>query len=145
MEPTKLKNAVELVIGSSGITSDTKEVVDAVKKLKDKDPKWFEGVTGEYSKLVAQGRQALEKFDLPLVGKLMDKNHSLLQEITVSNEVLDSMVLISRKAGALGAKVTGTGRGGNMIALTPGAKLRDKVASALQAAGYEVWKTTIGA
>jgi mevalonate kinase len=55
------------------------------------------------------------------------------------------MVVISRKAGALGAKVTGTGRGGNMIALTPGMKLRDKVASALQAAGYEVWKTTIGA
>lgn len=145
MDTTKLKNAVELVIGSSGITSDTKEVVDAVKKLKDKDPKWFDGIINEYSELVAKGRQALEKFDLPLVGKLMDKNHTLLQEITVSNDVLDSMVVISRKAGALGAKVTGTGRGGNMIALTPGVKLRDKVASALQAAGYEVWKTTIGA
>jgi mevalonate kinase len=145
MDSTRLKKAVELVIGSSGITSDTKEVVDAVKKLKDKDPKWFDGIIGEYSKLVVQGRQALEKFDLPLVGKLMDKNHTLLQEITVSNEVLDSMVAISRKAGALGAKVTGTGRGGNMIALTPGVKLRDKVASALQSAGYEVWKTTIGA
>jgi mevalonate kinase len=145
MDTTKLKNPVELVVGSSGITSDTKVVVDAVKKLKDKDPKWFDGIVGEYSKLVAQGRQALEKFDLPLVGKLMDKNHTLLQEITVSNDVLDTMVAISRKAGALGAKVTGTGRGGNMIALTPGVKLRDKVASALQAAGYEVWKTTIGA
>jgi mevalonate kinase len=144
MEPTKLKNPVELVIGSSGITSDTKEVVDAVRKLKDKDPKWFDGIIAEYSKLVAQGRQALEKYDLPLVGKLMDKNHSLLQAITVSNEALDTMVAISRKSGALGAKVTGTGRGGNMIALTPGAKLRDKVANALQAAGYEVWKTTIG-
>lgn len=144
MEPTKLKNPVELVIGSSGITSDTKEVVDAVRKLKDKDPKWFDGIVAEYSKLVAQGRQALEKYDLPLVGKLMDKNHSLLQEITVSNDVLDTMVEISRKSGALGAKVTGTGRGGNMIALTPGTKLRDKVANALQAAGYEVWKTTIG-
>jgi mevalonate kinase len=145
METTKLKNSVELVIGNSGITSDTKEVVDAVRKLKDKDPKWFDGIIEKYSRLVAQGRQALEKFDLPLVGKLMDKNHSLLQEITVSNEVLDSMVAISRKAGALGAKVTGTGRGGQMIALTPSMKLRDKVANALQAAGYEVWKTTIGA
>jgi mevalonate kinase len=145
MEPTKLKRPVELVIGSSGITSDTKEVVDAVKKLKDKDPKWFDGITSEYSELVAQGRQALEKFDLPQVGKLMDNNHTLLQKITVSNDVLNSMVAISRKAGALGAKVTGTGRGGNMIALTPGAKLRDKVAGALQEAGYEVWKTTIGA
>ena len=55
------------------------------------------------------------------------------------------MVGTCRKAGALGAKVTGTGRGGNIIALTPGKQLRDKVASALQAAGYEVWKTTIGA
>jgi mevalonate kinase len=145
MDTIKLKNTVELVIGSSGITSDTKEVTDAVKKLRDKDPKWFDGIIGEYSKLVAQGRQALEKFDLPLVGKLMDKNHSLLQEITVSNDTLDSMVVISRKAGALGAKVTGTGRGGQIIALTPGVKLRDKVASALEGAGYEVWKTTIGA
>ena len=145
MDTIKLKNPVELVIGSTGITSDTKEVVGEVKKLKDKDPKRFDSIIKEYLQIVSQGRQALEKADLILVGKLMDKNHKLLQDITVSNAVLDKMVEIARKAGAVGAKLTGTGRGGNMIALTPGTKLRDKVASALQSAGYEVWKTTIGA
>ena len=54
------------------------------------------------------------------------------------------MVQIARDAGALGAKVTGTGRGGNINVLTPGADLQDKVYNALKDAGYAAWKTKIG-
>jgi mevalonate kinase len=74
----------------------------------------------------------------------MNENHKLLQELTVSNEVLDKMVKIARDAGALGAKVTGTGRGGNINVLTPGKELQDKVYNALTDAGYPAWKTKIG-
>ena len=82
--------------------------------------------------------------ELERVGRLMDKNHNLLQKITVSNDVLDEMVKLARDNGALGAKVTGTGRGGNIIALTPGSDLQDNVYSALKDAGYPAWKTLIG-
>ena len=61
-----------------------------------------------------------------------------------TNEVLDNMVKLARDSGALGAKVTGTGRGGNIIALTPSADLQDKVYNALKDAGHPAWKTLIG-
>ncbi len=145
IETIKLEKPFELVIASSGMTANTKDVVDDVRKLKEKDPEWFEGIVKEYQEVVKEGREALDKIDLERIGELMDKNHTLLQEITVSNNVLDKMVKIAKDAGALGAKLTGTGRGGNMIALTPGSELQDRVAHALENAGYSVWKTTIGA
>jgi mevalonate kinase len=54
------------------------------------------------------------------------------------------MQKIALKAGAFGAKLTGTGRGGLLIALTPGEKLQDKVAAALEKAGFACKKTKIG-
>ena len=126
------------------MTASTKEVVGDVRKLKEQKPEWFEGIIKEYQEVLKEGRETLEKGDFQRVGQLMDKNHELLQKITVSNDVLDKMVKIAKDAGAFGAKVTGTGRGGNMISLTPGTALQDKVAKALQDAGYVVFKTQVG-
>lgn len=50
----------------------------------------------------------------------MDENHSYLQDLDVSSTELDTMVEAARAAGALGAKLSGGGRGGNMIALVGG-------------------------
>ena len=61
-----------------------------------------------------------------------------------TEKVLDKMVEIAKDAGALGSKVTGTGRGGNINALTPGIELQEKVYKALTDAGYAAWKTKIG-
>ncbi|MHA2306704.1 MAG: hypothetical protein ACXACU_15085, partial [Candidatus Hodarchaeales archaeon] len=108
------------------------------------NPEWFERIVDEYQHVVKQGREALENMTLDRVGELMNKNHELLQKVTVSNEVLDKMVKIAREAGALGAKVTGTGRGGNINVLTPDSGLQDKVFQALKDAGYAAWKTKIG-
>lgn len=144
METIKLKTPVELVIASSGMTANTKDVVADVRKKKDENPEWFENIVKEYKDVISEGRKALESADFQKVGELMNKNHELLKEITVSNDVLDKMVNIARDAGALGAKVTGTGRGGNMISLTPGTEIQNKVAKALEDAGHRVWKTIIG-
>ena len=144
METIKLSTPVELVIASSGMTANTKDVVADVRKMKDENPKWFENIVIEYKKVISDGRKALEDADFQIVGDLMNKNHELLNKITVSNDVLDKMVKIARDAGALGSKVTGTGRGGNMISLTPGTEIQNKVAQALEDAGHRVWKTIIG-
>jgi mevalonate kinase len=64
----------------------------------------------------------------------MDENHALLQEIRVSSPELDQLVTKAKQAGALGAKLSGGGRGGNMIALTPEGKA-DQIAQAIQHAG----------
>ena len=144
METIKLSKPIEMVIASSGMTANTSVVVADVREKKEANPKWFEAIVKEYKSLVKEGRQALELMDLEQVGKLMNKNHELLQKITVSNEKLDKMVQIARDAGALGAKVTGTGRGGNINVLTPGVDLQDKVYNALKDAGFAAWKTKIG-
>ena len=64
----------------------------------------------------------------------MDQNHALLQQLTVSSPELDKLVEAARNAGALGAKLSGGGRGGNMIALVEQARA-ESVASALISAG----------
>jgi mevalonate kinase len=144
METIKITKPIEMVIASSGMTANTSIVVADVREKKEDNPKWFNGIVTEYKALIKDGRKALELRELEQVGKLMSKNHQLLKEITVSNDVLDKMVKIARDAGALGSKVTGTGRGGNINALTPGIELQERVYKALTDAGYAAWKTKIG-
>ncbi len=143
-EVIKIKKPIEIVLANSGKTALTKEVVGDVKKLKEADPKKVEKIFKEYESLEQEAIVALKNYDLKKLGELMDKNHKLLQEITVSCKELDELVTISKTAGAFGAKLTGTGRGGMMIALTPGKELQETVAKAIEKAGYAATKTQIG-
>ena len=75
----------------------------------------------------------------------MNKNHELLQQLTVSCKELDNLVAVARENGAIGAKMTGTGRGGNMIALAPDEATMNKIAEALKKArAAGVWTTSFG-
>jgi mevalonate kinase len=91
-----------------------------------------------------KAREALEGFDLRTVGELMDENHAQLQAIGVSCEELDRLVELARDYGALGAKLTGGGLGGYMVALTPGRELQEEVARAIEREGFEALRTRIG-
>ena len=72
----------------------------------------------------------------------MNLNHDLCQQLTVSCKELDDLVVVARNAGAIGAKMSGTGRGGLMLALTPTQESQDAVASALEMFAPMVWKTS---
>lgn len=144
VETIKLKEPTELVIASSGITASTKEVVDDVRRMKEEKTNWFEQILEDYKDIVMAGRQGLEEMDLRLIGLLMNQNHNLLIEIGVTCDEIEEIVGVARKAGAWGAKVTGTGRGGNVIALTPGRALQRNIAGAIEQRGYSVWHTRIG-
>lgn len=144
MDRLKMPEPSEIVLGNTGITSSTKEVVGDVRANKEKEPERYAKIFKEYEEVVTSARVALTGGDLETVGKLMNQNHRLLQEITVSCKELDELVDIALKNGALGAKLTGTGRGGLMQALTPGKELQEKVAEAIDDAGYTAFKTTIG-
>jgi mevalonate kinase len=144
IELIKMKEPVEIVLGNTGITSSTVEVVGDVQKQKKENPEKFSRIFEEYKKLAVDAKTALEESNLEKIGALMNQNHKLLQDITVSCKELDLLVEAALKEGALGAKLTGTGRGGLMIALTPGRKLQEKVAAALEAKGFKTTKTKIG-
>ncbi len=144
IELIKIKKPIEIVMGNTGLTSETKEVVDDVRKKKDANPEEFDKIFAEEEKLVKEARAALESGNLKRIGELMNKNHEMLQKIGVSCKELDFLVNMARKNGALGAKLTGTGRGGYMVALTPGKALQDRVAVAIEKEGFMIMKTKIG-
>jgi mevalonate kinase len=144
-EILKLDTAMHLVIAATGITASTKVVVDDVRTKKEADPEWFESISKEYKQLVQDAKEALIKGDILKVGKLMNRNHELLQQLTVSCIELDNLVKIARENGAVGSKMTGTGRGGNMIALAPDEMTMKKIANALEKAkAAGVWTTSFG-
>ena len=146
MTRIQVKKPVEIILGNTGITADTAQVVGEVRELKEAKPDWFKKVVEQYIEVVREAETTFGSSDWHRVGELMNRNHSLLKEITVSCEELDTLVNAATDAGALGAKLTGTGRGGIMIALTPGEELQAKVADALEKTGKAayVWKFKVG-
>jgi mevalonate kinase len=133
-----------IVLANSGITASTAEVVADVRRLREEESEKIERIFGEYGKLAEAARKALLKGDIATVGSLMNQNHKLLQEITVSGEVNDELVEIALENGAVGAKLTGTGRGGLVIGLAENEGIQEKVARAIEERGYTAWRTTIG-
>ena len=144
MERMRLKKPVEIVMGNTGLVADTKVVVAGVKERKEKEPEKYSRIFKSAQQLAHDARKQLEAFNLPKVGGYMDENHELLKEIDVSCRELDMLVDLARNNGALGAKMTGTGRGGYMVALTPSRDLQGRVAQAIEKKGFQVLSTTIG-
>jgi mevalonate kinase len=143
MERMKLRKPVEIVMGNTGIVADTKVVVAGVKERKEKAPEEYAPIFDNAAELVQSARKQLEAFELKKLGASMDKNHELLQRIGVSCKELDMLVRLARDSGALGAKMTGTGRGGYMVALTPGLDLQEHVAVEIERKGFQALRTTI--
>jgi mevalonate kinase len=144
MEKIKLKKPVEIVMGNTGLTANTKAAVAGVRERKENNPEKYNKIFEESKELVTKARAKLDELNLEEIGQLMDKNHKLLQEIEVSHERLDALVEIARENGAIGAKMTGGGLGGYMVALTPGPEIQEKVAQAMENVGFEVLRTKIG-
>jgi mevalonate kinase len=144
IEILKVKRPVEIVLGNTGKTALTKAVVDDVRKLKDSNPSLITPVFDAYEALEKEAVEAIKKENWRKVGALMNKNQELLEKITASGKELEDIIAAARAAGAYGAKLTGTGRGGLVICLTPGKELRDKVASAIEEVGYKTIKTVVG-
>jgi len=142
-EKIKCPSALTLVVASDGQPVSTREMVERVYGKKAVDPLWWEKVSMRAYTLVEQGRQALISGDVSTVGQLMNINHDLLQEIGVSSPLLDAMVTKARDNGAYGAKLTGGGGGGCMIALCADADAQ-KIVEALMPISSFAFITSIG-
>jgi mevalonate kinase len=140
-----LSNPVEIVIGNTGKVTDTKAAVDGVKQRREMNQQKYKEIFDRAENIAYLAKRAVQDRSFINVGKLMNENHKLLQQIEVSSRELDFLVSVARDAGALGAKLTGGGLGGNMIALTPGKELQNKVATAIEKEGFQTVKTIIGA
>jgi mevalonate kinase len=144
IERLRIKQPVEIVMANTGKVADTAAAVARVRERRERFPQKYEKIFNEARELVNAARGAFSDFELRQVGELMDKNHKLLQAIEVSCGELDQLVEIARANGAYGAKMTGGGLGGNIVALTPGKDLQERVAEVIEREGFEVLRTRIG-
>jgi len=106
-----------LLIGDTGTPSPTRRVVDRVRRAWKRNPARYDALFDQIGDIANEARRAIETGDVGALGPLMDENHALLIELGVSSPQLDELVDAARLSGALGAKLSGAGRGGNMIAL----------------------------
>jgi mevalonate kinase len=135
IETFKVGSPFTIVIGDTGLPAPTKESVGDVRKLWEADKTKWDDVFDKVGEIAKQAREIIERRKKKEeLGALMDQNHKLLQEMTVSSPELDKLVHTAREAGALGAKMSGSGRGGNMIALVDADKA-ETVAKSLNEAG----------
>ncbi len=144
-EKIKTPKPFEIVLCNSGITANTAALDEFIEVQKKDNAELFKSRLNTIKSQGADMKKALEADDMQKVGGIMTENHKLLVDMDMSHEILDYLCKLALENGALGAKVTGGGRGGYMIALTPGKELQDKVASAFEKEGYTlIIKATIG-
>lgn len=134
---------ITLLIGDTGISASTRLAVGDVRKLFEASPASTQHVLDRIGTIVQAARIAIEAGHIDALGDLMRENHELLQRLTVSSPELDQLVAAALDAGALGAKLSGGGRGGNMIALVTPTTANQVHAALLQAGAARVIMTTV--
>jgi mevalonate kinase len=140
--PVPVHQAITLCVGLSGRPRDTAAQVAAVARLRDR-LSVADDILGALGKLADDAAGALGKGDVDGLGRTFDAAHGLLCALRISGPELDALVHAARAAGAIGAKLTGAGGGGAVIALAPGHE-RDVLAR-WKAAGFDGFRAEIAA
>jgi mevalonate kinase len=144
IEPIQVPQPFTIVIADTGIPSPTANTVSDVRRAWQAAPERFNSIFQKAGRITRSARRAIESGQPLALGPLMDENHALLREMGVSSSELDRLVQAARSAGALGAKLSGGGGGGNLISLVSG-ETAPELAQALQSAGAtRTIITTIG-
>ncbi len=124
--PFRPRYPFTLVIADSGIPAPTKETVGDVRRWSQAHPTRYTKLFNAIGAVAHRARQAIEQGALAELGRCFDQNQVLLEELGVSSAPLATLIHAARQAGALGAKLSGGGRGGNMIALVEASTARKR-------------------
>jgi hydroxymethylglutaryl-CoA reductase len=133
-ETIEVAEELPLVVGFSHQAGPTHKQVAGVRSRYEEDPARYESLFDQIDGLSRDGALALTAGRYEELGRLMNLCHGLLNAIQVSTPDLENMIAIARESGAVGAKLTGAGGGGSIVALCPGSE--DEVRSALHRSGY---------
>jgi mevalonate kinase len=142
-QPFVMGKPLTLVIADTGVNAPTKESVGDVRRLRDEHPIAVTPMLDRIGRIVETAREALENGDHSNLGALMLENHGILRQLTVSSPLLDQLVVAALNAGAFGAKLSGGGRGGNLIALPPEGHATRVAAALLGAGAAKTWLTVV--
>jgi mevalonate kinase len=134
VESFAVKSPLHLLIGDTGIPCLTKVVVADVRAAREARREQYDSLFRQIGQITVMARGAIVAGELNALGALMDGNHWLLYQMGVSSPEIERLILAARQAGALGAKLSGAGRGGHVIALAS-KETREVVAEAMLQAG----------
>ena len=141
MDILELPKALNLVIGISDHPSLTVDMVAGVRERWRKNRALYDSLFENFAQVTESGLEALRNSDFRALGHMMTINHGLLSAIQVSSPELDRMVQVARDHGALGAKLTGAGGGGSMIALTEDKS--EAIARGLNRSGFKALQVSV--
>ncbi len=132
---TSPNRSLFFVIGYTGMRHETSEVVGDVAEAYTADPGSYDAIFRKIGDISEKGAAAFETGNSDQLGVLMRRNQQLLRDLGVSCRELDDLVETAESAGAAGAKLSGAGRGGCMVAVASSADTAEKVGLALEKAG----------
>ncbi len=134
--PLDAGGPLRLVVADTGKIHSTAEMVGAVSRFRDENRAEFDMMANKSTKIARYGEVAIKGGDTAALGRLMSESHALLSRIGVSTDAADALVKAAEGAGSPGAKITGAGGGGCVVALpAPGSRGEDAVMKAMENAG----------
>jgi mevalonate kinase len=139
----KVRRPPMILVCDSGVHRSTKALVGSVVKRSRKQTDRFQTHLEEITTLSNAVVESLKDEDDNELGSLMNRNHELLRQIGVSTPRLDRLVAEARRAGALGAKLTGAGGGGCIIALCADKKAQSSIARELRREGGIIYNVSL--
>ncbi len=131
-----------LLLVYSGKQRSTRLQINKVFDMKSEQPGLFRGLAGSINEVSLMAAERLTDGDMPGLGRLMTLNHAVLSRVGVSTDALDGLVDRLLVAGCLGAKLTGAGGGGSVLAIAPKGR-EESIISGLQRAGLDAFKASI--
>ncbi len=134
-----------LVIADTGVASSTGEVVSDVRRAWQQNTEEYEAIFDGIAAIAESARRAIAAGDADALGPLMQQNQRLLRHLNVSADQLDHLIAIAEEAGASGAKLSGAGRGGNLIAVVESENLEEVTEALLAGGAAGVVVTEVGA
>ena len=137
----KLGQPLELIIGMTGKESLTADTVAKVRASWRQYPERYETIFDQIGHLTVSASDAVKSGQLNELGELMNLCHGYLNALQLSTPELEEMIHVARQNGAVGAKLTGGGGGGSMIALCPDSS--GPVKTAIESAGYRTLAITL--
>lgn len=146
-KPTSLQIGAPfyLVVADTGRIGDTRMAVESIRGKYQTNPVATQQVIDLLGEITYTAKDALLNGELELLGNALNAAQNELIKLGVSDEGIDNLVRVAREAGALGAKLTGGGRGGCIIALAKDERHANKLVQALSTAGaYQTWKYQVG-
>ena len=142
IQSLELSEPITFVIGMTGVESLTAKMVARVRDGRKRNRDVYDTVFKGIDAVTLQAIGALKRHDLERLGELMNVCQGLLNGLQVSSWELEELIQIARENGALGAKLTGGGGGGSMIALCP--DNAGQVISGIREAGFQAMEVRVG-